>query len=115
MENENPFHPGNPENPENPDSDKFHQHWHGKRNPILKNLEILKILIQTNFTNIGTENENLENPGNPENPDSDKFHQHWHVKCLKIRKILKILEILKILIQTNFTNIGMAKRKSFSS
>ncbi len=27
---QNPQNPENPENPENPDSDKFHQHWHGK-------------------------------------------------------------------------------------
>ncbi len=38
----------------------------------------VKILIQTNFTNIGMENP--FHPENPENPDSDKFHQHWHGK-----------------------------------
>ncbi len=45
-------------------------------------LQILKILVQTDFTNIGMEKclnqTNPENPENPENPDSDRFHQHWH-------------------------------------
>ncbi len=52
----------------------------------------MKILIQTNFTNIGIEK--CENPFHPENhenhenPDSDKFHQHWHRKNVLIAPML---------------------------
>ncbi len=51
-----------------------------------ENPQILKILIQTNFTNIGMEKVKIliqTNPENPQilkNPDSDKFHQYWHGK-----------------------------------